>query len=260
MNSSKYSYLGLELLRYLVGSQGLNIFTSWDAKNAAAAVDIRCDSVAELLHYLQKLGWIRRLKRGLYAVSDESGFGTPPHDFEIVMALVTPSAISHWTALHYHHLTQQMPNKIFAITPTGTSIPRSLSKEHYHYIQIKPDIFFGFKKVWIGQSQIQITNLERTLLDGLMTPQHCGGFQEILGAFKIAKKKLNLTKLIEYATRLDVAVVKRLGWILERLGFSEDELQGLQKVTVRGYRKLDPTGPIKGVCNRKWMIRENLGE
>jgi len=32
----------------------------------------------------------------------------------------------------------------------------------------------------------------------------------------------------------------------------------LVKLPIRGYRKLDPTGPRRGPCNRRWMIQENL--
>ena len=136
-----------------------------------------------------------------------------------------------------------------------------LKKELYHYVQIKPEHFFGFEKVWIEQSQILITDLERTLLDGLMTPQYCGDFQEVLHAFKMAVNKMNLKKLIDYALLLDVSVIKRLGWILESLSYNEETyINRLFSVPIKGYRKLDPTGPSKGSYNKKWMIRENIGE
>jgi hypothetical protein len=35
---------------------------------------------------------------------------SPLHEFEIAMALVQPAAISHWSALNYHTLTEQTPD------------------------------------------------------------------------------------------------------------------------------------------------------
>lgn len=256
--NSKHSFQGLQLLRQLVGVKGLNIFSTNQARQAAKEINIKANYVTEALYHLQKEKWVWRLKRGFYAVCADSGMGKAPHEFEIAMTLVTPCVISHWTALHFHHLTQQIPNTIFAMTPTGTSIPRSVPKEKYHYVQIKPEHYFGIEKVWIEQSQVQITDVERSLLDGLMAPQHCGDFQEVLHAFKLAQSKMNVEKITHYALLLDIAVVKRLGWILEKLGYEEAALAQLFALPIKGYRRLDPTRPPEGPYNKKWMIHENI--
>lgn len=254
----KQSLIGLQFLRYLAAS-GFKIFTIRQAKEAARKLNLNPDYAPQALHYLAKERWVTRVKRGVYAFTIESGFGEPPHDFEIAMALVTPCSISHWTAMHYHHLTQQTPNTVFAITPSQTSIPRSIPKEKYHFIKIKPESYFGTEKVWIGEAQVLMTNPERTLLDGLMNPEYCGDFQEVLHAFKMHYNQMNVERIIQYALKLDQAVAKRLGWILEKLGIEELSLQKLLLLSVKGYRKLDPSGPLKGPYNKKWMIQENLG-
>ena len=161
--------------------------------------------------------------------------------------------------MHHHHLTQQTPNTIFAITPSPTSIPRSIPKEKYHFIKIKKDFFFGIKEVWIGQSQVHMTDPERTLLDGLMSPQYCGDFQEVLLAFKMRYHEMKVERIIQYALKLDQSVVKRLGWVLEQLGVEASLLKELLHLPIKGYRKLDPSGPLNGPYNKKWMIQENLG-
>ncbi|MCP5492606.1 MAG: type IV toxin-antitoxin system AbiEi family antitoxin domain-containing protein [Chlamydiales bacterium] len=254
----KQSIVGLKILRQLAAS-GLKIFTVQQAKEATKELNLNPDYTTQALHHLVKESWIIRVKRGIYAFSAESGFGEPPHDFEIAMALVEPCAISHWTAMHHHHLTQQIPNTIFAITPSSTSIPRLISKEKFHFIKIKQESYFGIEKVWIGEAQVQMTDPERTLLDGLMSPEYCGDFQEVLHAFKMHCDQMNVERVIQYALKLDQSVVKRLGWVLERLGIEESRLQELLHFPVKGYRKLDPSGPLKGPYNKKWMIQENIG-
>ena len=47
---------------------------------------------------------------------------------------------------------------------------------------MRPERFFGTEKVWIGEARVAITDLERTLLDGLSMPQYCGDFAEILSS------------------------------------------------------------------------------
>lgn len=253
----KHSTEGIHLLRHLVAG-GLKIFTVSQANVAASQLKINPGYVTQALHHLVKAGWIVRLKRGVYALSHDSGFGQAPHEFEVAMALVSPSAISHWTAMHHYHLTQQAPNIIFAITPTSSSIPRSTKGGMYHFVKIQEDYFFGIEKQWVGEAQVWITNPERTLLDGLMSPQHCGDFREVLHAFNMHGDRLNLKRIIQYALKLDQATAKRLGWVLERLGYSDADLKELLNLHIKGYRKLDPTGLTKGPYNKKWMIQENL--
>lgn len=254
----KRTRVGIYLLRRLA-NEGIRIFTTQEAQKFAKELGIDRTYIPEALHHLLKEGWVERLKRGMYFLSAESGFGAPPHDFEIAMALVHPCAISHWTAMHYHHLTQQMPNTVFAVTLTSSSIPRSIKKGKFRFVKIKKAFFFGFQKVWVNEAQILITDLEKTLLDGLMMPQYCGDFNEVFHAFKTHAEQIDLRKIVQYALKLDGATVKRLGWILERLGIGKSLLGQLEAFPIRGYRKLDASGALKGDYNKKWMIQENIG-
>lgn len=250
----KHTISGVNLLRYLA-NQGLRIFSTEQAQSAALEIEMSPAYVSEALYHLKKGGWITRLKRGIYAMAT---FGPAPHEFAIAMALVTPSAISHWTAMHYHHITQQTPNKIFAITPHGTSIPRSLANTMFHFIQVKKEHYFGIETIWVDDMRAQITNLEKTLLDGLKSPEYCGDFSEVLHAFKIGKDKIRIQVIIEYALKLEKAIAKRLGFILDEFGVEEKYLEPLLALPMKSYCKFDPSGPVKGHYNSKWKLRENI--
>jgi predicted transcriptional regulator of viral defense system len=261
---------GVELVRRLA-SEADRVFTTARARELAPAVGLSPGYLRQALHHLAKSGWVVRLRKGLYALSSTVPGVTPAHEFEIAMALVEPAAISHWSALHYHGLTEQTPRNVFVLTTTEASVPRmrgakaSLGRQGflvgdtiYRFIQVKPERFFGTERVWVGEARVTITDPERTLLDGLAMPQHCGDFAEVLHAFQVRGAHLNLKRIIEYALKLDAATAKRLGWVLEHQGIDSSELERLAAVPIKGYRKLDPTGPRKGPCNRRWMIQENL--
>ena len=70
--------------------------------------------------------------------------------------------------------------------------------------------------------------------------------------------RLDVERIVAYALEIDAATVKRLGWVLEKQGVDSARLERLARFPVKGYRTLDPTGPRKGPCNRRWMIQENL--
>ena len=266
----KQSLVGIELVR-LLAYEGDRIFTTDRARELAPRVGLKDAYLGESLYHLRKNNWIVSLRRGLYALSATVPGVAAAHEFEIAMALVDPAAISHWSALHYHGLTEQVPRHVFVLTTKGAWIPRSKESKQrqpsgsyavgdttYRFVQIKRDRFFGTEKVWVGDARVSVTNLERTLLDGLSMPHHCGDFAEVLHAFRVAKDRLDAGRIAGYAVRLGVTTAKRLGWVLESEGVSLSKLEELAALPIKGYRKLDPTGPRRGPCNSRWMVQENL--
>lgn len=266
---SKHSRLGVELVR-LLASEGERIFTTDRARELSSRVGLEDSYVLEALHHLRRDGWIVPLRRGLYALASAVPGVTPVHEFEIAMALVQPAAISHWSALHHHGLTEQVPRRVFVLT-TSASVPRVRSAKRrrrhsgypvgdtaYQFIQVKPERFFGVERVWIGEARVNVTDAERTLLDGLTKPQYCGDFAEVLHAFRVRGAGLDLGRIIDYALKLDGSTAKRLGWVLEGEGVDSPELDRLVAVPIKGYRPLDPSGPRRGPVDRRWMIQVNL--
>lgn len=266
----KRSQVGIELVR-LLASEGDRVFSTDRARELGPRVGLKDSYLWEALYHLRQNGWIVSLRRGLYALSSTVPGVTPAHEFEIAMALVNPAAISHWSALHHHGLTEQAPLKVFVLTTTDVSVPRlrgtkaeqdrrgfPVGDTTYQFVQVRPKRFFGTGKVWIGEVRVTITDPERTLLDGLAMPQYCGDFAEVLHAFEVRGPHLDLQRIIEYSLKLDRAVAKRLGWVLEHQGIDPSQLEQLAALPIKGYRTLDPTGPRKGPCDARWMIQENL--
>ena len=255
----------------LLANEGHRIFSIDRARELAPRAGVRDSYLGEALYHLRQTGWIVRLRRGLYALASTVPGVTPAHEFEVAMALVDPAAISHWSALHYHGLTTQIPRTTFVLTTHEASVPRLrrpsaeqprdgclINDVVYRFVQVRPGRFFGTSQVWVGDARVAVTDLERTLVDGLTMPQHCGGFTEVLHAFETAGPRVSVQRISDYALRLDAATVKRLGWVLERLQLARAGLDRLSAVPIKGYRKLNPRGPRGGSRNRRWMVEENL--
>jgi predicted transcriptional regulator of viral defense system len=275
--------LGVKLLRELAG-RGSFIFSTEDAKAAAADLDIPGTYLPQLLSKLAAGGWLLRLRRGLYA-----GMGRLPgevevHPFAVATNLVSPSAISHWSALHHHGLTEQVPRQVTASTPKKVVTPSmragSQSRQRgevasgreagrhaweingvsYEYYTVAPDRFFGIEEVWVDEHfRIPIYDRERSLLDGFAAPRLFGGLSEPLGILEEHAGDLDLEKLVRYALRYGKAsVAKRLGWALDRTGAPRRVTAPLAKLPMDGVRVLDPTRPRGGRYNERWMVQENL--
>lgn len=265
-----HTVVGTELVRKLAEA-GDRLFTTERARELAPSVGLSEGYLRQALHHLARSGWVIRLRKGLYTLSSSVPGVSPLHEFETAMALISPAAISHWSALHHHGLTEQLPRRVFVLTTTEATVPRPrgtkatvadrgypVGETVYQFVQVKPERFFGVEEIWVGEARVKITDPERTLLDSLTMPRYCGDFAEVLHAFQVRGPNLDLEKIIHYALKLDAATAKRLGWILEHQGVEAARLESLLAVPIKGYRVLDPTGPRQGPCNRRWMIQENL--
>ena len=270
LRKPKRSMVGIELVR-LLAYEGDRIFTTDRARQLAPRAGLNDDYLLEALHHLRRNDWIVPLRRGLYALSSSVPGVAGVHEFEVAMELVKPAAISHWSALNYHGLTEQIPRHVFVLTTTDVSVPRKQASDGaggrggypangtvYRFVQVQPKRYFGTERIWVGDARVSMTDLERTMLDGLAMPQHCGGFGEVIHAFGEAMGQLDLERIVEYAQRLGPAVAKRAGWVLELHGCEAPQLEELAAFPINSHRKLDPTGPRKGAYNNRWMLQENL--
>src|SRR5690242_18686277 len=98
---------GLRLLDALE-TAGFDPFTVADAKAHGEALGLSASHTTSLLHRLSASGRLTRMKKGVYAVTDPITDLPRAHPFAIGTALVTPSAISHWSALQHWGLTEQI--------------------------------------------------------------------------------------------------------------------------------------------------------
>jgi predicted transcriptional regulator of viral defense system len=226
-------------------------------------------SLNKMLRSLVQDAWLLAIKKGVYALSSIVS-GSPIHEFEIAMKVVSPAMISHYSAFRHHGLTDQLPRDLFITTIKETATPQAgkqgkkasfiFNGVTYQFIQIKQEFFFGQEKAWVGTGSFIVTDLERTLLDGLARPQFCGGLSEVLNAYQEHIAEIELTKIIGYALKLGVAVSRRLGWVLDHLEVGSDQIQDLAQRDHRGYRKLDPTKPAIGNYDPKWRLQLNNHE
>ncbi len=260
---------GRKLVRHLADN-GQYIFSTGQAHAAAVRLNIPRGYESVLLTSLAQGRWIQRLRRGLYALADVS-----IHPFAIATRLVEPSAISHWSALHHHGFTEQIPQAVFAMTPAKVVTPSmrfgasnrsgerhtwEVGSTQYQYITVKREYFLGIEAVWVSEHfRISITDKERTVLETFASPRLFGGIGEALSVVEQNAGKLNIPLLVDYARRYGKAsVAKRVGWALERAGIAEKILSPLRKVPLTGIAILDPTRPRRGPSNSKWQILENL--
>jgi len=232
-----------------------NTFTFIDALKIS---NLSTKSLQKVLYRLQQSGAIERIEKGKYLIiplGAEKGKYTL-HEFVIGSLLVEPYTIAYWSALNYYGLTEQIPTTVFiqTIARKFNTNPEVFGVQ-YKIVKIKKEKVFGIRKEWIEETQINITDKEKTMIDCLDKPQYCGGIIEVAKALK--NNKFDRKKLEDYAQRIgNSGVLRRLGYLCEQLNIKIN----LPKLNTRNYLLLNPAMPEKGSKSAKWRLIINLNE
>lgn len=250
------------LLTTLSG-RGKIIFTTQEAYQILGG---SLSATYKLLHDLIQGGWLHSLGKGQYLIipleaGPERQYTT--HGFLIAHHLAPEGYIAYWTALHHHGLTEQIPRPIWIATPRRRSTV-TIAGVKYIFVTLRPYKIFGQQPVWIEGQSVPVADLEKSLVDGLDHPEHCGGIGEVAKALATAltERETNLERLTDYAGRMrNRAIFKRLGYLAERLSLPVgDFLERWRAALSAGYARLDPGRPAAGPLNRRWRVQVNVSE
>lgn len=242
--------------------KGRSTFTTAEA---AKITGLTIPLASSLLHKARKRGLISQLKRGLFViVPPELGSSTEysGNPYLIARHLVddAPYFLSHATAMELHRMVTQ-PQLVIFISCTKRIPNQTLHGTEFRFVLTKPRDFFGTTRHWVTkQEPAEISDLERTVLDGLRRPQLCGGITDVANGFWMRHTDIRCAKLIEYAKRLDVgSVYRRLGYLLELFGLAtKAELQQLRETLTATYTRLDPSLPSEGSHLARWRLQLNV--
>jgi predicted transcriptional regulator of viral defense system len=138
---------------------------------------------------------------------------------------------------------------------------QTIQGTEFRFVRCKIGDLFGITEIWIDKNEkVVISDLERTLIDGLRQPSYCGGLSEVAKGFSIKHQAIDPQKLIDYAVKLDVgAVIRRLGYLMElyQIG-ARIHWEFLQTKLTSTYQLLDPELPAEGHHIARWRLRLNV--
>ena len=239
--------------------------TMFTTAEAAQITGLTIPLASSLLHKASKRGLVSKLKRGLFViVPPELGSATEYSGNPYLVARYllgdAPYFLSHATAMELHRMVTQ-PQFVIFVSSTKRIPKQTLHGTQFRFVLIKSHDFFGTTKHWITkQESVEISDLERTILDGLRHPEYCGGVTDVAKGLWMRHTEMRVAKLIEYAKRLNVgSIYRRLGYLLELFGIApEVELQSLRSTLTDTYVPLDPSLPKEGSHLAKWRLRLNI--
>jgi predicted transcriptional regulator of viral defense system len=232
---------------------------------AAQITGLTVAIASSLLHKARKRGLVSQLKRGLFVIvppelGSSAQYSGNPYLVARYLANDAPYFLSHASAMELHRMVTQ-PQLVTFVSSTKRIPNQTLSGTQFRFVLVKPKAFFGNTKHWVTkQETVEISDLERTVLDGLRHPEHCGGITDVAKGLWMRHADVRVAKLLEYANRLRVgSVYRRLGYLLELFGIAtESELQSLRNALTASYVPLDPSLPNEGSHVAKWRLQLNI--
>jgi predicted transcriptional regulator of viral defense system len=225
-------------------------------------LEIPPNTAREIASRLTEKGWLDRLFPGTYLIipltaGEEAVYTT--HEYLIAAHVAEPMYIGYYSALSHHGLTEQVPRTVYVVTPTRAQ-SREIHGVPYRVTTVTERKFFGFEPTSIEGTTVQVSDLEKTLVDCADHPEFCGGLRELATAMRTADERgCDWDTVGEYLERLDNgAATKRIVYLADQLGIDLPAREELVASFTSGYSLLDPTRPDTGSTDSTYRLRINV--
>jgi predicted transcriptional regulator of viral defense system len=180
--------------------------------------------------------------------------------YELLLQLKPNCYFSHYTAVYFHDLTEQIPKTIYINEEQSTKPrlsttlkqfaidiafkkPTRLSNNITEFKDYKVQLLNGkytgnagvINTTTPDGENVLATNIERTLLDITVRPEYAGGVFEVLKAYRLAKNKVSVNKLCALLKKLDYLYPyhQAIGFYLQKAGGYSDRLSLLKKFEIK---------------------------
>jgi predicted transcriptional regulator of viral defense system len=225
---------------------------------------------ALLLHRLERKKWVDRISKGKYIfVPAAAGYEERFPSLNPLLAgsaLISPYYYSYSTANAHFGLTTQLPATVYLAT-TAKKPPFIWKNTRFRFVTLAKRKFFGFAKVKVQAAEVSMAEIEKAIVDSVDKPRYSGGIEEVLRIVYRAHRRVDKSKLIDYALRMKIyTVCQRLGFMLDFL--AHKGLVGHLASNLRGklFSGVGTTpiyiGPrrIGGEYSRDWRVFNTLSE
>ena len=220
------------------------------------------NAAAKVVHRLRRKGRAIRVHPGEYllvpARAGEAGSWSE-NVFRVLGVLLRKDYyVGFWAALNYWGMTEQIPRTIHVVIP-GRRRSFEFQGQPIRFVTLKRDYFFGLEAQSLERGSFYISDREKTILDGLLLPEYCGGLTEVAKGLAAARREIRWRPLMAYERRLGLeAVRRRLGYLLEVLRIEPSFRRRLER-DVSGFRWLDPSAPKRRLgYSKRWGLILNV--
>ncbi len=252
IDSSSIRVCGLKYLRsFIKDSEILNLIFG-----------IPLATVDDLISFLLKKSHLKKVKF-LTPRVETLYLWRHPSEYELMPALRPKGYYTHLSAMHYHKLINYEPQSLYFNyeQPARPRTTGNLEQQRIDNAFKKKQRIttsrteYDGKEYWLlngkqtgnygvistkatDNIEIQITDLERTLIDITVRPAYAGGVVSVLQAYRLAHPKISTSKLISTLRALDYIYPyhQSIGFYMDAAGnYSKENLEEFLKIRTIDY-------------------------
>ncbi len=213
------------------------------------------DTAHSKTYRLTQKGYIKSIKRNLYAAVSLESKQAVVNKYQIGSSITKTAYVSHHSAFEYYGLANQVFNEIY-ISSDGRFNDFDFEGVQYKFIRSK---FNAGVVEPQNDSGVRVTDIERTVIDGIKDFEKIGGFEELLHSLAMITF-LDTKKLEKYLDLYNLQVLyQKAGYILEHFkdsmklpeSFFEFCLAKIGKSTRYLFKGIDHD---HSAYNSKWQL------
>ncbi len=196
-----------------------------------------------IMSQLVRNGWLVRLKKGEYFITDLSNLGrTSLSVYFIANYYVKDSYVSFGQALQYHGMYDQLLSTVISLSLTQH---KSVVLEGitYRYIKTQDKYYYGYEEVRVDGRVVRVATAEKALIDMIQFHRTAGAVDMVAEKVMNYYHELDLDRLAHYLARSNQTVRRIFGTILDKARDEENQQRsaehmiGIVKVAGEGEGK-----------------------
>lgn len=187
--------------------------------------DYSVQEIKNRVSLLAKLGWLIRIKRGLYVViTDISTLAFNDVSANtIAQVLNKNSYVSFENALQYHGMFDQMLASVYAVT-FKRARKYKIQNAEIRFFKVKKELYFGFSSQRSDIGLVNMASKEKAILDMLYFRSNAYNVSLIWEKLSEYKRDFDFDLMKQYAKKFNLTVIRQIGFFLDRLNIDTKEL------------------------------------